>query len=296
MNNLKNLFNRYNFKVNKVEYKNNVIIIDTINGKYVYKNGNNYKIYNYLLKRGFNFFPKIINDENTNYEITEFIKEQETDKEQKVNDLVNMVSLLHQKTYSFKEIDLDELKKMYENMQNDANYLMKYYSELNEIIDNTTFMSPSMYLLVRNIDLIYYLLSFIKVESTNWYNEIKNKKNMRYVLLHNNLNYDHLLEGDSCYLISWNKAHFGYSYKDLKQIIEEYYYYLDLENILKNYVKNNKLDNNEYLFLLLNLAMVPKIEFKNNVYFDCYNLSSYLEYLRKIALIIQKYDKKVNKN
>ncbi|MBQ8892615.1 MAG: hypothetical protein IJ068_07130 [Bacilli bacterium] len=296
MNNLKELSNKYTFKVNKIEYKNKVIIIDTNTGKYVYKDNNNYKTYEYLMKRGFSYFPKPINSEDTPYEIVPFINEQDVDREQKANDLINIVSFLHQKTFSFKEMDLDELKKMYEKMQDDANYLMSYYSDINEIIDNTTFMSPAMYLLVRNIDLFYYLITFIKIESTTWYNEIKNKKNIRYVMLHNNLDSSHLLENNSSYLISWDKAHIGLSYIDLRKILEDNYYYLDIEDVLEDYVKNNKLSSNEQLFLLLNLAMVKKFELSNDVYLDCYKLNNYIGYLRKIALIVQKYDKKVNKN
>ena len=295
MNNIKEISEKYNFKVKGIEYKNNVIILDTDIGKYVYKENNNYKIYEYLTSRGFNYFPRPINDSDTNYEIVEFINENNLTEEEKANDLVNIVSFLHQKTTSFKEVDLDELKTMYETMQNNANYLMSYYNDINEIIDKTIFMSPAMYLLVSNIDLIYYLITFVKIESTNWYEEVKSKKNMRYVMVHNNLNTSHLVRGNSCFLISWNKAHLGLSYIDLKKIFEENYSYLSLENVLNDYTKNNKLNSNEYLFLLLNLAMVRKIKFTNNTYLDCYNLSIYLEYLRKIALIVRKYDEKVHK-
>ena len=51
----------------------------------------------------------------------------------------------------------------------------------------------------------------------------------------------------------------------------------------------------KYLFILLNLAIPKKIEFTSNTYLDCYNLSNYIEYLRKIALVIQKYDKMMHK-
>ena len=223
MNNLKEIFQRYNLKVNSIEYKNNVIILNTESGKYVYKYNNNYKIYDYLISRGFDYFPNSLNDKNTSYEIVEFINSKDIPNSQKVNDLLTLMSFLHKKTEFYKEIDLDELKKMYEQLQNDANYLMKYYTDLNEIIDNTTFMSPVMYLFVRNIDLFYYLLTFLKIESTNWYNEVKNKKEIRYAMVHGNLDTSHILENNTYYLISWNKARIDFPYIDIKKIIEENY-------------------------------------------------------------------------
>jgi len=292
MNDLKEKLSEYNFKINSLKCIGKVIIIDTDRGKYIYKDGNNYKIYEYLESRGFNYFPKAINDKNTSYELTPYIKEFATPDEQRINDLVNLVSFLHEKTFFYKELDLEELKSMYENLNSGADYLMKYYNDLNNIIDNITYMSPSEYLLVRNIDLFYYLISFVKVESTNWYNNIKTKRTVRYCMIHNNLKTSHIIEGNTSYLISWNKAKLDHPYKDLKTIIDENHYNLDIESIINKYVKNNKLDHNEYLFLLINLALPKRIEFTNNTIKDCYNLSNYIEYLRKIELLVQKIDKK----
>ena len=295
MNELKNKLSKYNFKIKSLKYIGKIVIIDTDKGKFVYKNNNNYKIYEDLLSKGFNYFPKTINDRNTNYELIEYIKEDNISKEQKINDLINITAYLHKKTSFTKEIDLDEIKKMYENIENNTNYLMNYYSDLNNIIDNIVFMSPRDYLLVRNIDLFYYLISFVKVEINNWYNSLKENKIVRYSMIHNNLDLSHILINNSTYLISWDKAKIGFPYKDIKKILENNYYDIDIANLLNEYNKINKLDSNEYLFLLINLAIPKRIEFTNNMYLDCYNLSNYIEYLRKIVVLVQKYDKSKHK-
>lgn len=289
MNNLNIKLNKYNLKINSLKYLKNVIII---NDKYVYKENNNYLIYEYLINRGFLNFPKPINDKDTNYELVEYIDNKDIPKKQRLDDLIKVISLLHKKTSFYKEIDLEELKKMYENIQNEANYLMNYYNDLNNIIDNMIFMSPDAYLLVRNIDLFYYLISFIKVESNNWYNNIKQSRKVRFCMVHNNLTLDHFIENDSLYLISWSKAKLDFPYKDIKKILEDNYLDLDIESVINEYEKSNKLDYNEKMFLLINLAIPKRIELTNDTYLNCYNLSNYLEYLRKIALIVQKIDKK----
>ena len=156
-------------------------------------------------------------------------------------------------------------------------------------------MSPSEYLLVSNIDLFYYLLDFSKDEITNWYDMVKNKKSIRYSLIHNNLDISHLIENNNKYLISWNKSKQDMPINDILKLYQDNYYDLDLEEFLKEYEEEYKIDEDEYLLFLIKLAELKKIEFTKNTYKDCYNINNYLVYLRKIVVLIQKYRKKINK-
>ena len=296
MNDLKEIINEYNFKIKSLKYLGNVIILDTNLGKYVYKNKNNHEIYDYLSSRGFSFYPKTINKNNTKYEIYEYIEQKNVSKEQRLNDLIHITGFLHKKTSFQKELSLEEIKSMYEDMQNDANYLMNYYHDLNNYIDNQTFMSPSEYLLVSHIDLIYYLLSFVKVESENFYKDLNNNKVVRYSMIHNNLDLSHIIEGNNISLISWNKASIDNFIKDIINIYQNNYNLLDIEDFIKEYEKENKLTNLEKLYLLLKLSIPKRIEFTKNTYLDTYNISNYLIYVRKIVLLIQKYDKSRQKS
>ena len=296
MNNLKKILSDYDFKIKSIKIIGKIIIVDTDKGEFVYKeNINNYSWYEYLKTRNFYNFPNCLNNKNTKYELRDYIKEKIISKNQKINDLILVVANLHRKTSFYKEINVDDLKKMYENMQKEADYLMNYYSDLNNYIDNIVFMSPSEYLLVSNIDLFYYLISYLKVESTNWYNHMKNKKTIRYSMIHNNLSINHFISGDENILINFEKAKLDYPVKDLSKMYEEIYEDLNLEEFLNIYEKNNKLDYDEVLFLLLNLSMIKKVELSIDTYSDCYNLSKYLVYLKKIASLIQKNEKKKEK-
>ena len=291
MNDLREIANKYNFKIKSLKVIGNVTIIESDKGNFVYKENNNFDTYDYLTSRGFTFFPKVISDKDSKYEIVEYINERNISNEQRLNDLIHITGYLHHKTSFNKDIDIDELKKMYETMQDDTNYLMNYYHDLNNYIDNVTFMSPSEYLLVSNIDLFYYLLSFVKVESTNWYDEVSKNNGIRYSMIHGNLKLNHLLEGNNIYLTSWNKAHIDIPVKDLINIYQDNYNLIDLEDLVKEYEKENKLTKNEKLLFLLNLSIPKRIEFTKNTYLDSYNISKYLVYLRKIASIVQKNDK-----
>ena len=296
MNNLKDVLAKYDIKPRGYEFIGKVKVIDTDKGKLVYKeNSNNYDIYEYLKTRGFTFFPRSLNLKNDSYDLLEYIEEVNIPLEQKLNDLIHLTGILHRQTSFQKEIDMDLIKDLYESMQKECNYLLAYYEDLNQYIDTIVFMSPSEYLLVSNIDLIYFLLTFVKVESENWYNILKTKKSIRYSMIHNNLSLDHTLVSDNRYLISWSRAKLDMPIYDLIRIYEENYYDIELENLLHEYEVENRILEEEYLFLLLKLAIPKRIEFTQNTYKDCYELNKYLIYLSKIGALIQKMDRKVEK-
>ena len=296
MNNLRKILEKYEIKPKGYRFIGKIKVIDTDKGKLVYKeNSNNYDIYEYLKTRGFTFFPRSLNQKNENYDLLEYIEEINVPNEQKLSDLIHLAGILHRKTSFQKEIDMDLVKEIYESMQKEVDYLLSYYTDLNQYIDTVIFMSPSEYLLVSNIDLIYYLLTFVKVESENWYQLLKKKKTIRYSMIHNNLSLNHTLVSNNRYLISWSKAKLDMPIYDLVKIYEENYYDIDLDNLLREYQEENQLDEEEYLFLLLKLALPKRIEFIQNTYKDCYELNKYIVYLTKIASLVQKMDKKVKK-
>ena len=75
------------------------------------------KTYEYLESRSFEYFPKIIKS-NNEYNAFEYINEVNNPMEQKAFDMVNLLSMLHNKTTFYKEMDKDEYKELFENIQN----------------------------------------------------------------------------------------------------------------------------------------------------------------------------------
>ena len=78
---------------------------------------------------------------------------------------------------------------------------------------------------------------------------------------------------------------------DLIKIYQDNYYDLNLEDLIREYESEIKINDNEYLFFLIRLAIPKRIEFTKNTYLDCYNINKYLVYLRKIVALIQKNSK-----
>ena len=114
------------YKPLKVTIQGKVKVFDTMQGKYVIKEKGNAdirKIFNYLTSRNFNYFPKIIDDTRSEVNVFEYVEEVETPKDQKAQDLINIVALLHSKTSYYKEVSEDKYKEIYEMIKSNVDYL-----------------------------------------------------------------------------------------------------------------------------------------------------------------------------
>ena len=99
--------------INKLTIKSSAKIIDNkivIKDK---KNSNIDKTYRYLKSRSFDYFPEPIHIDSR-YEAYKYIEDAEEPRDQKAVDLMYLVSLLHNKTTFYREVDIDKNKKMQE--------------------------------------------------------------------------------------------------------------------------------------------------------------------------------------
>ena len=261
-----------------------------INNNYVIKlNTNNYDIYKYLISKEFMFFPKSLTNINDNYDISLYINGLNINKEEKINDYIKLIALLHHKTSYKRGIDLDEIKEKYENISNRIIFLRKYYLELNDRFDSETFFSPSAYLLLRNISLIYSILDNSEILLNDLYNKIKNNKSIRVALLHNNPDLDHLIISDYEYLISWDNSYFDSPIYELERLYRKYFQIIALSDLINIYEKINKLSILEKQILLVILAIPKEIKLTNNTYLDTKLINNEIKYLKNIYELLIKY-------
>ena len=131
---LREILKDNSINLNKITIKNNVKIIDTNRGNYVIKKEDTDldNTYNYLLSRSFDYFPKPIIKKD-DYNIYEYINDVEEPVEQRILDIITLLTMLHSKTTFYKEIDIDNYKYLYETIDSKLEYLFNYY---NDIISN----------------------------------------------------------------------------------------------------------------------------------------------------------------
>ena len=290
MKQINEILKKYNLKPHRYINNGKVTIVDTEMGRFaIKKNLKNKKIFTYLKSRSFNYYPKNINDEEEEYEITEYLDDIDYPNEQKMLDLINLVTLLHNKTTHYKEIDFDDYKQIYEDIKNNIEYLTSYYNDLITFIDTHIFMSPSEYMLARNISRIFNALNFCSYEIDNWYDLVKEKTKQRVVVLHNNLDLSHFIKNENSYLLSWDKAKIGIPIFDLYILYKHHGLDYNFEDILKHYEQSYPLQKDERKLLFVLIALPPKLDFSKNVYQMTSEITKMMDLLYKTEKLISPY-------
>lgn len=284
------ILKKNNLHPRKYTKKNKVIIVDTETGKYRIKEktNNNKEILQYLKTRNFNYIPEIISEEE-NYEIAPYIENFDIPKEQKILDLIDLVSLLHNKTTHYKETTEDDYKEIYEDLNNNIEYLYTYYIDIITIIETKVYMSPSEYTLARNISKIFKILEFTKQELEIWYNIVKQKNKKRLVVLHNNLELDHIINNETNYLISWDKTKIDLPIFDIYKLYLKHSLEFEFGEILKRYEKNYPLYEDERKLFFILILLPPKIEFNQTEYQNTKKIGKMIDYLYKTENLISPY-------
>lgn len=253
---------KYNLKALRYQKKKKVDIISTENNRYCLKEENNTNIYEYLKTRNFHNFPSALTNNSDPYEITEYIDDFEVPVEQRIEDLIYLVSLLHTKTTFYKNVDIDQIKKIYEEIIDRQDYLYNYYSGLQNMIESEVYMSPSHYLLIRNISTLYQNIRESKKRIESWYQKVKISKKLRYAMTHGALEKEHLIENHDLYLISWGKAKINLPVYDLLSLYQNNKEKIDIFDLLDIYQTKYSLKEEEIDLFLALILLPEKLEMK----------------------------------
>ena len=200
-----------------------------------------------------------------------------------------LLSILHNKTTIYKELDIDYYKEIYEDTNKKIDDTYRYYNELMDNIDEQVYMSPSNYLIARNISIIYSSLNYAKEHIDIWYKMIENNRQTRLVTIHNNLSLDHYIKQDKPYFISWDKSKLDIPIYDLIHIYKTHYLEYDFINMLKIYLNKYPL-NKEEMTLFLTLISIPdKIKSTENEYKRVLEVRRIIDYIYKTKDILKEY-------
>ena len=298
-NNLKNIINKY--KAKKITLKNSAKIIENEDTRLVIKkdNPNILDTYNYLLSRSFDYFPKIIYKDN-DYNVYEYVEDVNEPSEQRILDIITLTSILHSKTTFYKEVDIDNYKYLYETINKKLEYLFNYYNDIITLIEKNIYMSPSNYIIARNINKIFETINYCKYEVDSWYELIKDKRKIRVVNIHNNLSLYHYIKNDKPYLISWNKNKIDMPIYDLLTLYKKYYLDFDFYELFNYYESRYPLTNEERKMLFILMSIPEKLVLDSSEYKNSIKCRKFFDYIYKTKDLINEYksikDKTINEN
>lgn len=292
MKNLENIFDH----VDSITKKGKCLIVKSNNEMYVLKEKNSdlFKIYSYLESRNFDYFPKVVID-NDKYNIYEYIDSSFYDNDEKALNMINILSLLHNKTTYYKEIDINEYKDLYEEISNRINSIDNYYLNLINKIETKVFMSPSEYLIARNISKFFEAINYSRNKLNDWYDLIKTVSKKRMVLLYNNIDINHVIKNKNIYLINWDKAKMGLPFYDIYNFYKKYALNFDFNELFKYYEDRYPLLNEERELLFVLLTIPDYIENGSNELECCKNAKRVIDYIYKTEVFITNNDAIISK-
>ncbi len=284
---IRDLFDKNNIVIQKITISGSVIIVSSVDNRYVIKKKDKRikSLYKYLSSRNFNNYPKLIY-ETDNYDVFEYIDGASIPYEEEAVDIIKLVSSLHSKTTFYKDIDEDTYKEIYEDIIDRVNYLYNYYDDICNIIDREEYMSPSNYFFMRNVSMLFSCLNYCKEEINKWHDLIKDIKRIRVVNLHNNLSLDHYLLSSKPYLISWNKSKRDMPIYDLIVFYKKYYMEFDFCELIRVYESYYPLLKEERILLYCLLSIPDKINFDKSEYDNCLEVLNFYEYISSTNKLI----------
>lgn len=291
----KKILDKNDLKVDKYTMKGKTMIVNTPLGQFALKKGNLDNIYKYLLSRNFEYFPKVI-DSNEDSTIYEFVDDVKYDNEQRAFDLIHTIALLHSKTTYYKDVDIDEYKKIFEETMEKINYIYNYYMDVINIIESKIYMSPSEYLIARNISKIFSCIYFCKNELEQWYEIVKTEKRKRVVTLHNNLKLDNIIRNKSVYLIGWEYSKIDSPIYDFINFYNNYALYFDFRSLLNEYERIFPFKEEEKKLLSVLISIPSKIPNTEKEYNKVKNVRQLLDKIYKTEMLLTPKEKEETKS
>lgn len=283
---LKAIYKPYRYTI-----KGKATILETTSGDFLIKEKNKdlNELYNYLISRGFDNFPKLIDSSRKDINVFEYVESITMPKEQMCDDIIDLIASLHNKTSYFKEVSEDKFKSIYEDIKSNISFLKNYYDTMYEIGFSEEFMSPATYLFMRNFYKINAALDFCDREINEWYELIKGESKIRVSVVHNNLSIEHFLKGNKEVLISWDNYLIDTPIIDIVKLYKNEYLNMNFSEVLERYFYKFSLLPYEQKLLFVLITMPPEIKMINDEFNKCKNISKVIDYVFKTEDLIRPY-------
>lgn len=274
------------FRITRI---NKCILFNSMEGNYIVKQNpqiNYHELYNYLYTRNFKYLPALIDDSREDVIVLEYQVDIYLDKNQKGEDLIKIVALLHSKTSYFKNITKDTYKEIYDNLKNNIIFIDNHYSELYDKYLQEQYTEPSHYLFLRNYSLIYNACKYCLTKLEEWFNLVSTKEQQRVALVHNNLKLEHFIKNEDDYIISWDHYTIDNPVIDLYNFYKNEWNNLPFSDIFQIYNNNFELLEEEKILLDILISIPYKIDNIDNMLSECREIRRLINYLGNSSKIV----------
>lgn len=279
------------YKPYRYTLKGKATLLETTSGDFIIKpkKKNISELYNYLLSRGFDNFPKLIDSSREEVNVFEYVESITMPKEQMADDIIDLIASLHNKTSYFKEVSEDTYKAIYEDIKSNIAYLKNYYNTLFDIGFEEVYPSPDNYQLLRNFSKIRAALDFCEKELDDWYDLIKGSTQIRVAVVHNNLSLEHYLKSSKEVLISWDDYLIDTPVIDIVKLYKKEYLNLNFSEMLERYLYKFPLLEHEKKLLFILLTLPPEVKKCPNSFLRCKENNRLIDYIFKTEELLRPY-------
>lgn len=283
---LKDIYKPYRYTI-----KGKITVLETTSGTIVVKPREKdlREVYRYLSSRNFDHYPDLLDDSRDGVHVFSYIEEAKLPKEQKAQDLMNILASLHLKTTYYKTVSQDTYQEIYESIESNVLYLKQYYEALFDYYIEEVYPSPSHYFFLRNFSKILASLGFVQKELDEWFAFVKEEGKQRVCMIHNHLELDHYLAGEKGYLISWEKSKIDSPVLDFVQFFQKEYFDLDFQTLFQKYQEKFPWNEGEKKLFFILISLPQKITFSEDEFLNCHRLRECLDYLYKAEELVRPY-------
>lgn len=274
MNKIPNELNTYLSSIQKVEFNNSTIIFYTKEGVYLYLPVSCERlIYSYLEQIDFNNCLIPIND-SCNYSLFKISSYEKTNP-------IDLLCELYKKSSQQKRFSVNEKSQIANRLKKDNVFLMNYYHDMQDRIEEMYYPMESFYKLLLNISQIYKLL-FIGnyyldrwMDTSTYYDE---------VLVLKNIDAENFIDNK---IIDFSRANRDYYVFELANYYKKYYLSENIINDISFFEESFKMsDSDRYLFYGL-ISIIWEID--GAIIEEVNNLNRYVK--TTLSYLLKKYEK-----
>lgn len=150
-------------------------------------------------------------------------------------------------------------------------------------------MSPSHYLFIRNSSKLLNQIAFCEKKLDDWYDKVKDKREIRVAVVHNNLKLEHFLKGNKEVLISWDDYVYDTPIKDVYNLYKNEFFNVEFGSLLGTYLKHFPLEDEELELLLIMICMPEEIELSGDEFKSTERVGRIIDYVFKTEALARPY-------
>ena len=295
MSNLLECCHKYNIYISKIKYFNSYIIIYSGNKLYFVSKLEliNSELIEYFKNIDYNYFLSLIGIYD-NFYLYSYCEEIKINEQKKAEKFISALGELHKKSMSDEIVTTDDITVLYQSIDRKIKDLEKYYFDLQNRIEEDSFLKIDFYFLLKNISIFYKSLYLSMNKIVRWYENHSLSVRKGYILHNSSLN-NFCVSYDSSYFFDFSLCKKDLLIYDFVEFYKENALNVDMFSIVSSYQKYICFSDEEW-DLIYSLILIPnKIDFSYSVYDNVLCIRKEIDYLEKTFSFMSKKDEENQK-